>query len=423
MDIDKYFQKLTPAERAYFIACTDLFHDTPYSVDGRPSMSKQLQNTVAYNTEVNISQASFPSLTPGSAWDLNLVSFPFLNNKLFNNTVDIGSEVDLQVPISNTVMGGITMFAADAGNPTIKTDGTMPNPKTLTIDDLIYPPGTGNTLRVFYEILAMGYEVYNVTPDLYVGGSLVRYRVPTQARKANISVSDLTAVPITEAVVNTNVLPPLPSTETLATQYPDSVIDDARSGTYQQHCIQDAVSDFHAAENAAIHISPSVVADATSPSSNAFTTRSTFTVTDEFPTLSGDFDIIGTYFSGLPSQTILKVRARYILSTVPNSTSASLTSLAKMSPPDNPKLTQLVSYVQNRLPPGVSVKLNPKGEWWKIVGRIVKQGAPVVGAEFGPVGRVVGESVAKITDVAMTSASKKKGKAAAAKPMPKPKGK
>lgn len=422
MDVEKYLSKLTPAERAYFIACTDIYHDQPYSVDGRPSMSKQLQNTVVFNTERNVTQADFTNVTPGNQWDLNLVSLPFITRRIFRGTNDTGDAVNFVAAPSSfvTQLGGITMFGANSGTPTADPNSAaISAATTLTVDDLIYPPGTTDTLRTFYEILAMGYEVYNVTPDLYVGGSLVRYRVPTQARKENVVVLGGTTPFVN---VEANMLPPIPTTESLATQYPDSVIDEARSGTYQQHCIQDAVSDFHAAGNQSILMTATSL-PAVPGAVNCLMTSSSFSWQDEFPTFAGDFDVIGTYFSGLPPQTNLKVRARYILSTVPNSTNAQLVSLAKMSPPDNPKLTQLVSYIQNRLPPGVSVKMNPAGEWWRIVGKIVAKASPVIGAEFGPQGKKAGEIVGKIAQQATQKPKKKKAAAAKPMPSPKPKGK
>lgn len=416
---ESYFSKLTPAEKAYFIGCTDMFHDTPYSVDGRPSMSKQLQNTVVFNLERNVSQQDFTGVTPGSNWDLNLVSLPWITDVTFQGSADFGTSVDQQAG-PTALIGGVSMFGVDSGLPTIDP-ANLKTPVRITADELLYPP-TGNTTRNFYEILCMGYEVYNTTPDLYLGGSLVRYRVPTQARKANLfTISSATTW---FGPVNANVIPPLPATESLATQYPDSVIDSAKSGTYQQHCIQDSVSDFKVAENACIHIAPADVAPTVGFTPNAITSLTSFGTLGPRPTLLGDFDIVGTYFAGLPPQTTLKVRVRYIISMVPSSNSASLVSLAKMSPPENPKLTQLVSLVQNKLPPGVPVTQNPGGEWWKAVVKIAGNVAPIIGAEFGPMGKKVGQIVQTVAqEVAKPKAKKKGNVVAKASPAPKAKGK
>lgn len=381
---DKYFSKLTPAERAYFIACTDIFHDTPYSVDGRPSMAKQLQNTIVYNTERNVSISDFPLLNQTQNWDLNLVSLPWITNAQFHSSYDSGFELTNGTGAFN--MGGITMFAANAGIATISTAGLVANPISLTCDQFIYSTSNTSQLRPFYEILAIGYEVYNVTPDLYMGGSLVRYRVPTQCRRCNLALVDTLGNYATRYTI---VFPPLPSTESFATQYPDSVIDEAKNGTYQQHCIQDAVSDYKASETPLLSMAP-VFPSSTSP--NSFTSSAMFGLdTASYPLVTGDFDIVGTYFAGLPPQTSLKIRARYIVSTVPSSEASSLVSLAKMSPPENPKLTQLVSLVQNKLPPGVPVTMNPGGEWWRKVLKAVGTAAPIIGMEFGPTGVAAGE--------------------------------
>jgi hypothetical protein len=400
---DKYFSKLTPAERAYFTACTDIFHDTPYSVDGRPSMSKQLQNTVVFNAERNVSISDFPLINQTTNWDLNLVSLPWITNAQFLRSYDTGFQVTAGP--NQFVMGGITMFAASTGVPTISTLGLVANPITLTADQLIYGnlAPTAPELRTFYEVLAMGYEVYNTTPDLYLGGSLVRYRVPTQCRKENIPFIDSSGNYIPRFA---NVIPPLPGTESLATQYPDSVIDDAKSGTYQQHCIQDSVSDYKVTGINLITMAPTFPS---TTQTNSFSSTTCFSYdANSNPVVIGDFDIVGTYFAGLSPQTSLKIRARWIVSTVPSSTtSASLVSLAKMSPPDNPKLTQLVSLVQNKLPPGVPIDMNPSGEWWAKVMKAVSVAAPLVGQEFGPAGIATAQLVSSVADAVARKAKPK----------------
>ncbi len=419
-NFDQYFSQLNPEEQAYFIACTDIFHDLPYNVIGRPSMSRQLQNTVTLNLERTITKTDFPGLPAGN-WDVNMVSFPWITNVAFRTSVDFGSGIDNTVVVpANMFVGGISCFAAGTGLPTFSYL-TTPNYITLAADSLLYPQGvTNNSLVTFYEILAMGFEVYNVTPELYVGGSLVRYRIPTQNRTALRQIRG----PASNVTTPVYGIPAIPTTESLATQYPDSVVADAKDGTYQQHAIQDAVSDFRMTENISMEITPITIAPAAPTDSNCWLTTATDSYVQIAPAYRGDFDIVGSYFAGLPEQTVLKIRYRVIVSTVPNSTNSQLVSLAKTSPPDNPLLTQLISQVQHQFPAGIPVSMNPKGEWWKKIVRKVAETAPAIGEHFGgKTGREAGDLVRKGTNLLLTSSSNKKKKTNNKNPSQKPKNK
>ncbi len=404
---DQYFSELNPEEQAYFIACTDIFHDLPYNVIGRPSMSRQLQNTVTLNLERTITKADFPALPAGN-WDVNMVSLPWITSAAFRTSVDLGSGIDNTiVAAANMFAGGIMCFAAGTGLPTFSYL-TTPNYISLTADGLLYPQGmTNNSLVTFYEILAMGFEVYNVTPELYVGGSLVRYRIPTQNRKAQRQIRG----PASNVTTEVYGIPAIPTTESMATQYPDSVVADAKDGTYQQHALQDAVSDFRMTENLSAEFTPITIAPAAPTDSNCWLTTATDSYVQLCPVYRGDFDICGAYFSGLPEQSVLKIRYRVIVSTVPNSTNSQLVSLAKTSPPDNPRLTQLISQIQHQFPAGIPVSMNPKGEWWRRVVRKVADVAPAIGEHFGgQTGKEAGDLVRRGTNLLLGSSQKKKNK-------------
>lgn len=420
---DKYFASLSDDERAYFIACTDIFHDTPYNIIGRPSDSRQLQNTVIFNLERNISVQDFPFIPPTSNWDCNIVSLPWITRQSMRAAVDFGNIIEYTgttgVPPFYKAMGGVTCFAAASGLDTFTYNDGNPT-VTVDCDNLLYPVVAGQpTLPRFYEILAIGFEVYNVTPDLYLGGSLVRYRMPTQSRRALRNQSNSPGVPTVQDFLDFYCLPPIPANESLATQYPDSVIDSARSGTYQQHTRQDAVSDFYITENIGPYIAPRLLAEVPATANNCWVYSSAANnISSDYPIFRGDFDVSGVYFAGLSPQTTLKIRARYIVSIVPSSVDASLISLAKVSPPSNPKLDMIISSVQNKFPPGVPVTMNAKGDWWKKTVKVLATLAPSIGmALAGQTGSDIGTLVQSglVKKAAKTQAKKK----AQAKPVPK----
>jgi len=419
-----FVDSLTDAERAYFIATTDIFHDSAYSVIGRPSLSNQLQNTVVINLERSLSISNFPLLDQTSNWDCNIVSLPFLTTQNVLTTVDTGYTI---VPATPTTAiqgwGGVTAFGVNTGGTTIIGASQY---QSLNANLFFYPEYTGSLSddipRPFYEVLSMGMEVINSTPELYKGGNVVRYRVPTQGRKAELMVGDPTTQ--TSAPRTSFYCYPMPPiTEAFATQYPDSVIDKAANGSYQMHALQDQVSDYYLAGNGRVFFSNPAPAASGPSSFNTWTSASAFDNTQSIdpPLIRGDFDMIGSYFTGLSPQTTLKIRSRAIVSLVPSSTNASLTSLAKISPDANPALDVLIGNIQSTFSPGIASSMNASGDWWRVILRGVAKIAKPIGKGLGgDTGEAIGGGIAAASD-AIAKIGEKKKKTNRSVPVAKPK--
>lgn len=402
--------QLTESENGYFIACTDIFHDSPYTVIGRPSVGTQLQNTVVMNLETTITQSSFPGLVPADNWSCNIVSYPFLTSKSFISTVDNGYFVTPSTPSTNAKWGGVVAYGSAVGASTIIPAS---NYVSLNGDKFFYPEYTGaadnHNNRIFYEVLSIGMEIINATPELYKSGNVTRYRVPTQGRATNVELL-LTNGTDPRFSPEVFVYPLPPTTEALATQYPDSVIDEAQAGSYQMHTLQDQVSDFYCSNNSIIHI---VNPSPPSAGFNGWTARQPFSTTQIYdaPMVRGDFDIIGSYFTGLSPQTILKIRYRAIVSLVPSSTDSKLVSLAKASPPPNPALDLLIHQVQSTFSPGIPASMNASGDWWKTVLKGVSKVAKPIGSALGgDAGAAIGGGVAAVADSILGKKKSKKPK-------------
>lgn len=375
-DFNKYFNSLTPDERAYFIAMTDPFHDEPYNVIGRPSMSRQLQNTVVLNLERSFSRSDFPSV-PAGPWDLNVCSMPFLARQIVSSCDDLGFRLTpAATPVIST-WGGLMAWGvppgADTVTPSSNTVPTLLDPTPFFFPG--YTPVSPSVKRIFYEVLSIGLELVNATPELYKGGSLIRYRVPTQGRLSSVAVDD----PMGNLKRESYSYPLPPSSSKEAMQYPDAVLAPASEGSYQIHTCQDAVSDYYLSGNEAVHFRANDTPGALQ--GNTWTSASTMVPTTydyDPPMVRGDFDMVGTYFTGLSDQSVITARYRIVFSSVPSSTDSQLVSLAKVNPEANPKLDALVSHVQSLFPPGVPVSMNPRGEWFRKVMQIAKRVLPKV---------------------------------------------
>lgn len=382
---DKFLASLDTAERNYFTVCTDLFTDDPKNLDlsGRPSLSNQLQNTVVLNLERTFSRADFGISTAYDSWDLHLASLPFYSRQIFSASNDDGYQVKASSAVPRTLFfGGLTAWAAIPGGTTFQPDSLL-SPAFMDLQPLLFPQWTTTMSaplpRLYYEVLASGFEVRDVTPELLKSGSAVLYRLPTQNRKATLNVLDsVSGINSLSPRTEFKCIPMLPSTQSLANQIPSSVIFEVKEGSYQMNCIQDQVSDFYLSGNARIHLNPLTppVAD----QGNSWTSANTFSDAYDYncPDISGDFDVVGWYASGLNPASKISVRYRVIVSTVPSPTNAQLMSLARVSPDANEKLNSLISHVQGQFPPGCPVSMNPKGEWWKEVVKIGKKVMPKV---------------------------------------------
>jgi len=376
---DSFYNTLSDDERAYFIATTDIFHDKPYNVNGRPSLSNQLQNTVVLNMETTYTQSSFG--LSSTTWDLHLASLPFLTRQVFTSSNDDGYQVTASSANPKTLsFGGLVAWPAFPGSSTFLPSSVL-GPLFMDLQPTIFPDWDTNRsaplARRYYEVLAIGFEVRDTTPELLKSGSAVLYRLSTQARKSTLNILDAASginslSPRTEF----KFLPMIPSTQSLANQIPTSTILEVKEGSYQMNCIQDSVSDFYCTGNSRYHFTPLTppVADI----GNGWTSSNALSDAYDYvcPDISGDFDIVGWYAAGLNSLASISVRYRVIVSLVPSPQDAQLVSLAKVSPDMNSKLDSLISHIQGEFPPGVPVSMNPKGEWFKEVLKIGKKVIP-----------------------------------------------
>jgi hypothetical protein len=206
--------------------------------------------------------------------------------------------------------------------------------------------------------------------------------VPCQGRKSSLAVIDATAgLTINSPRSEFYSFPMPPSTSALAAQFPDSIVCDAKEGNYAMHTLQDGVSDYYMSGNERVFFEPITEPEV---AGNSWISGSTYTGTYDYdpPLVRGDFDMVGSYFTGLSSESTLTIRYRVIISTVPNANEAQLCSLSKVSPDYNSKLLSLISHVQAEFAPGIPVSMNPKGEWFKKVlsiGRkVIPKAIPVV---------------------------------------------
>jgi hypothetical protein len=378
MDFEKFYSSLTPNERAYFIGCTDIFHDKPYDVIGRPSLSNQLQNTTQINLSQTYSARDFTDISdPPGKWDLHITSLPFITKQVMQGVNDYGYSISQPANVTNRDFGGLCIWGVNSGETTWIPQANH-TPLTLNVNEFLFPGATDNVTppvkRLYYEILSIGFETVDVSPELLKQGTQVRYRMATQGRKSQFAVNDGSGN-WTGPRPQMYAYPMPPSSTSLATNIPGSIVTEAKHGSYQMHTIQDSVSDYYVTGNEQVcFTNPGNGADR----GNSWMSASYINATYDYdkPLVRGDFDIVGVYYSGLGPDSSITVRYRIILSTVPSHTDPQLLALAKLSPDANYKLDSLLSHVQADFPAGVDVRENAHGDWFKKVLKIAKQVLP-----------------------------------------------
>jgi hypothetical protein len=381
MDFQTIFQKLTPEQRAAFTACTDPFHDTSIPLSGMPSSSSVKQTTMEINLTRTLTASTFG--VASGAWDVNIALGPLLTSHAVCAVNDYGRHIEYKTPERALFFGGLMCWGVAEGNTTF-LPSSFGSPARLDIDNLLWPqidtnPNTYISRQQYY-VISSAFEVCNVTPNLYIGGSLVRYRVPTQGKLGALYRENPTGVPVqnpTSARTMSTMMPLPPCRVSDALLFPGAHTDNAQAGTYSITTKQGHDAVYRFTDDGQVFfdpIDPPSVAGNTWYSASGFNTSYDYTT----PVVTGNNDMVGCYFYGLPFESILQVKLKVYISLIPNPGDGQLLLLAKDSPEYNPKLDQLISHVQHDFPAGVPFNMNPKGEWWKKVMSIGKKVAPSI---------------------------------------------
>lgn len=75
------------------------------------------------------------------------------------------------------------------------------------------------------------------------------------------------------------------------------------------------------------------------------------------------FNVSGTYFTGLSSETTLTITAKWLVEVSPPVTDTKLMSLSHMSPPDDNCAMELYRQIAYHLEAGTAIKNNADGDW------------------------------------------------------------
>lgn len=232
----------------------------------------------------------------------------------------------------------------------------------------------------------MGYEVRNVTAQLYKQGAVVCYKQPMQWSQGRAAEG---ALPLNWSPAQYTEMPP--KTSASAALYPNSRIWDAAEGCYNIITLNDV-------ENKVTSPVPFCCQFTDSNFTGTFVNQQAFgsLPTDELASVVYPFDNVGAVFTGLSDSTSLMVTVRYLYERFPTEDSPDLLVLARPPSPYDPLALELYARCLRELPSYVMVKDNPLGEWFGKILEAVSHVAPIVGKIIPlPGASLIGEAVGK----------------------------
>jgi len=222
------------------------------------------------------------------------------------------------------------------------------------------------------RVIAKGFEVVNVTPQLTVGGAVRTYRATGNVPYDDSDVCCLRSPTLPTTVMNVceaRALQDVPKNVTQVEYYTDYTFWNAKEG-----CMVVAIPSAQTNEPKQDHFIPTSAISSLTPTKRwvgAFGTGLTVPQASQGGNLScSPFYACGAYFTGLPEGTKLDVRGFYYLEKFVDANDANLSLLANPSPHYDPLALELMSKTAMKLPTGTRIKNNASGDWLKTVADI-----------------------------------------------------
>lgn len=423
-ELDKLskYAGLTTAGRRWVTAALDPFHDSALEVDGFPDYEQI--NTITQPVKRSINITAPPNLLPQALWDCHIFSTPLLTTFNGSNFAFTNGCVKNLPIIDNRggQLGTLTIVTVEAGRQTFaKADGTIPPPnggpapaKTYGLSPVAQESTLGIPLGTYCEgkhrLIGAGFEVVNATAALFKGGTVTVYQ-------QNQRCTDGINHEYDRATSLWNVGKPSALAKNYHGPPPDissaMLLPDTRQWPAAEGCyvalrgigsglefIQPIEQEFQLSAHGLYNIGSTA-----GGAGGAATSRqnvSQFVSGEAIPlgTYAGDpggpaqgmswaksfhpFNQSGAYFTGLHSATALTVNGRFIMERAPDATEEDLIVLARPSPPEDPLALAIYSEAVRLMPPGVRLKDNGLGTWFKqAVGNVAKAVLPIA-KQHGP---------------------------------------
>lgn len=122
--------------------------------------------------------------------------------------------------------------------------------------------------------------------------------------------------------------------------------------------------------------------------------------------MKSNIETTGAYFSGLSPETVLTLDYRFITELAPTTANPSMLAMCSPSPPYDPRALDCYSHCINKVPPGVPVGMNAKGDYWRMVLKAAATVAPYA-APYATLAGPTAGLVANLSNQVLQTVNKK----------------
>jgi len=360
---------ITPCGEEWLKEALDPFHDTLLTPCGYP-------DTTASASVIQVVKQSYQIASPLTSttanWDCNIVMLPWLNPVGYNNAITQAGANNAINQSNNGVvstLGGIQVIATGSGLPCPIT--AFNNPPLIS--------NTANTIPSQYlagnsRVVAMAMEICNTTSDLNKQGLVTVYRIPipqnddgTTWMISNTVASDTQSYNGGASVV---AIPAPPPTIAAAQLFAGTKSWAAELGTYN-------VAVFNTPDVPAqgVNFTQPLIYNTSQTDSTVFFPNTTRSNAPNTTAPSGralvpsvywtEFDMSGSFFTGLSASTTLTVNYIVYIERFPTQDDLDLIVSAKRSPEYDIRALEAYSVISQSLPVAVPFNENGLGDWFK----------------------------------------------------------
>lgn len=394
--------QLTPEGRDFLICSTNTFPDFGVQLAGWPDADSNRTIVTTFRTQTTV---TFPAASSG-AWDCLVWNAPLSNHHVMSATNSYASTDEIHYETHPTYASGVAplnIYAADTG------EALIPNawPYTITNAEqgaLYTVPASLDDAS--HRIIGWGYEITNVTPELYKGGTITCGTVSQAfARSQRTFVDDDVADSDWQSSTYEFNLPP--ATLEAAQNYPDLKTWGAAKGVYVNLGVNGVDNRFEGiSHNAIIGFTLGTRDD----SPGLITVGSPFGAARSYVPVP--YNTVFAYCAGLPHESVLQIVMHTYVEYVPTSGDA-LLSTATPSAPYDVRALEVYAHIMREVSRFVPVSENGFGTLFRKVLKTVAKVAPSVGTvaeHFAPGSAAFSKVVASAAAKAAAALKQRKGK-------------
>lgn len=348
----------------------DPYHDFNLRPTGYPDGKATISAIQRIATRADIS-CPF-TLAAGDTWDFHVFTTPLHNVSSMqpalisqNNNV-----ITADLALSYQQLGPVNILYKRYNGA-----GTVIGTQLVPLD------AVQNTLNTQCRTVSLGFELHNTTAQLYRSGALTVYRAPVLCND-DVDVTLTTIGPALTSWYHASFIGQVPYTLADAQRLPNSRTWEASEGAY---CV---ALPYHDNKFSPL-MTQNIILKAGILDNSVLIRRATTSANLVQVTMSplSCPGVMSSRFSDANSTFTLDMRQ--VLECVPTSDNSTIISFATTAPPADRAFLKLYKAMYNNVPAGVPVHFNSAGDWFRMIGQLVKEALPSLAALLPPNARAI----------------------------------